>query len=149
MRAYRQVVSNKGSAGVDGMPVRELYKYLTNNRERIETELRQGKYLPRAILGVEIPKSNGKIRLPGIPTVVDRLLQQAVSVLQQSVNMHLCETETGLGGYLFREIRRPGKDGHQTSIVTTHPTLATNLIAGRMFARWCRENFFRYLDYGL
>ena len=72
-----------------------------------------------------------------------------VSVLQQSVNMHLCETETGLGGYLFREIRRPGKDGHQTSIVTTHPTLATNLIAGRMFARWCRENFFRYLDYGL
>ena len=40
MWAYRQVVTNKGSAGVDGMPVRELYKYLTNNRERIETELR-------------------------------------------------------------------------------------------------------------
>jgi RNA-directed DNA polymerase len=40
-----------GTAGVDGMPVRELYKYLTKNRERIETELRQGKYLPQAILG--------------------------------------------------------------------------------------------------
>ena len=78
MRAYRQVVSNKGSAGVDGMPLRELYKYLTNNRECIESELRQGKYLPQAILGVEIPKSNGKTRLLGIPTVVDRLLQQAV-----------------------------------------------------------------------
>ena len=78
MRAYRQVVTNKGSAGVDGMPVRGLYKYLTNNRERIETELRQGKYLPQAILGVEIPKSNGKTRLLGIPTVIDRLLQQAV-----------------------------------------------------------------------
>jgi len=78
MRAYRQVVTNKGSAGVDGMPVKELYEYLTKNRERIETELRQGKYLPQAILGVEIPKSNGKTRLLGIPTAIDRLLQQAV-----------------------------------------------------------------------
>jgi group II intron reverse transcriptase/maturase len=78
MRAYRQVVSNKGSAGVDGMPVKELYKYLTNNRERIESELRKGNYLPQAILGVEIPKSNGKTRLLGIPTVIDRMLQQAV-----------------------------------------------------------------------
>ena len=78
MRAYRQVVSNKGSAGVDGMHVTELYHYLTDNRERIESELRTGKYLPQAILGVEIPKSNGKTRLLGIPTVIDRLLQQAV-----------------------------------------------------------------------
>ena len=78
MRAYRQVVSNKGSAGVDGMTVKELYGYLSKNRELIETSLRQGKYLPQAILGVAIPKSNGKTRLLGIPTVVDRLLQQAV-----------------------------------------------------------------------
>ena len=78
MKAYRQVVSNKGSAGVDGMPVKELYAYLTNNRLRIESELRQGNYLPQAIRGIEIPKSNGKTRLLGIPTVIDRLLQQAV-----------------------------------------------------------------------
>jgi len=78
-RAYRQVLRNKGSAGVDGMSVKELYKHLTNNRERIESELRQGKYQPQAILGVEIPKSNGKTRLLGIPTVTDRLLQQAVA----------------------------------------------------------------------
>ena len=78
MRAYRQVVSNKGSAGVDGMTVKELYQYLRNNRERIETEIRQGKYLPQAILGVERPKGNGKTRLLGVPTVADRLLQQAV-----------------------------------------------------------------------
>jgi RNA-directed DNA polymerase len=78
MRAYRQVLSNKGSAGVDGMSVKELYKYLSENRERIETKLREGTYLPQAILGVEIPKSNGKTRLLGIPTVADRLLQQAV-----------------------------------------------------------------------
>ena len=79
MLAYKQVRSNKGSAGVDGMSVYELYNYLTNNRERIETELRQGKYLPQAILGVSIPKSNGKTRLLGIPIAVDRVLQQAVA----------------------------------------------------------------------
>lgn len=77
MKAYRQVLTNKGSAGADGMTVKELYKHLTGNRECIESELRQGKYLPQAILGVEIPKSNGKTRLLGIPTVTDRLLQQA------------------------------------------------------------------------
>jgi len=78
MRAYRQVRSNKGAAGVDGMSVNKLYEYLTINREGIETELQEGTYLPKPILGVAIPKSNGKTRLLGIPTVVDRLLQQAV-----------------------------------------------------------------------
>ncbi len=78
MRAYRQVLSNQGSAGVDGMSVKELYVHLTKNREQIESDIRAGKYLPQAILGVEIPKSNGKVRLLGVPTVTDRLLQQAV-----------------------------------------------------------------------
>ena len=78
MQAYRQVVSNKGSAGVDGMSVKELYVHLTQNREQIESDIRSGKYLPQAIQGVEIPKSNGKVRLLGVPTVTDRLLQQAV-----------------------------------------------------------------------
>jgi RNA-directed DNA polymerase len=78
MRAYRQVVLNKGSAGIDGMSVKELYDHLTNNREQIESSIREGKYLPQPILGVEIPKSNGKTRLLGVPTVTDRMLQQAV-----------------------------------------------------------------------
>lgn len=78
MRAYGQVLSNKGSAGVDGMSVKELYVHLSKNREQIESDIRSGKYLPQPILGVEIPKSNGKTRLLGVPTVTDRLLQQAV-----------------------------------------------------------------------
>lgn len=78
MRAYRQVVTNKGSAGVDGMPVGELYAYLTENREQLESVIRAGKYFPQPIRGVEIPKSNGKTRLLGVPTVIDRMLQQAV-----------------------------------------------------------------------
>jgi len=78
MRAFKQVRQNKGSAGVDRMPVGELYDYLTKNRESIEQSLLNGTYLPQPILGVEIPKSNGKVRLLGVPTVMDRMLQQAV-----------------------------------------------------------------------
>jgi group II intron reverse transcriptase/maturase len=78
MRAFRQVMSNQGSAGVDGMPVKDLYAYLSKNRKEIESDIRNGKYIPQPIRGVEIKKSNGKTRLLGIPTVIDRLLQQAV-----------------------------------------------------------------------
>ena len=78
MRALNQVKQNKGSAGIDRMSVSELYDYLTTNRQSIEQSLLNGTYLPQPILGVEIPKSNGKVRLLGVPTVADRMLQQAV-----------------------------------------------------------------------
>jgi RNA-directed DNA polymerase len=77
-RAYRKVLSNKGSAGVDGMSVQGLYAHLNNNKDKLESDIRQGKYLPQAIRGIEIPKSNGKTRLLGVPTVTDRMLQQAL-----------------------------------------------------------------------
>lgn len=85
MRAYYQVKRNKGSAGVDGMTLNELYDYLTKHRESMEQSLLDGRYLPQAILGVEIPKSNGKVRLLGVPTVIDRMLQQAVGQLLANV----------------------------------------------------------------
>jgi group II intron reverse transcriptase/maturase len=78
MRALGQVVSNKGSAGVDGMRVSELEVHFRTNRKELEHSVREGSYLPQAVLGVEIPKSNGKKRQLGIPSVLDRLLQQAV-----------------------------------------------------------------------
>lgn len=68
-----------------------------------------------------------------------------VQVLNHTINMDLCEQETELGGYRMREIRRLGASGHQTAIITTHPHLQTKQVAGRMFARWSQENFFRYL----
>jgi len=70
---------------------------------------------------------------------------KAVTVLQQTVNMQISELGTELGGYWFREIRRLAESGHQTAIITNHPTLETTIVAGRMFGRWCQENFFRYL----
>ena len=78
MMAYRQVKRNDGSAGVDGMSAKELYAHLTKNRGQIETDIRKGKYIAQAIWGKELPKGNGKKRLLGIPTVLDRVLQQAV-----------------------------------------------------------------------
>ncbi|KEO71846.1 group II intron reverse transcriptase/maturase [Anditalea andensis] len=78
-KAYRQVVRNKGSAGVDGMKVTEMLSFLESNRDRIATSILNHSYVPKPIKGVEIPKSNGKTRLLGVPTVVDRWLQQALS----------------------------------------------------------------------
>jgi hypothetical protein len=68
-----------------------------------------------------------------------------VSVMNQVINMDLCEKETELGGYTLREIRRLGINGHQTAIITNNPDLKINQVAGRMFARWSQENFFRFL----
>ena len=105
LRAYRQVLSNKGSAGVDGMPVKALSEHLDKNREQIALEVCNGTYLPQAILGVGIPKSNGKTRLLGIPTVTDRLLQQAVS---QIITVKF-EAEFKDHSYGFR----PNRNAHQ------------------------------------
>jgi len=77
--ACEHVVSNKGSAGVDHMSVKELADFVKINRDLVVSAMCEEEYLPQAILGVEIPKSNGKMRLLGIPTVIDRWLQQSVS----------------------------------------------------------------------
>src|SRR3954465_2087385 len=77
--AYKQVLANKGSAGVDGMQVSELKPHIRQEREAIVLCIINGSYLPQPTLGVSIPKSNGKTRLLGIPTVTDRWLQQAVA----------------------------------------------------------------------
>ena len=85
-KACRQVVQNKGSAGINGMTVRELAAHLEANRDRIITSVLNHTYLPDAILAVEIPKGNGKTRLLGIPTVTDRWLQQAVTQALKNIN---------------------------------------------------------------
>ncbi|MCY1722317.1 group II intron reverse transcriptase/maturase [Prolixibacteraceae bacterium Z1-6] len=78
LQAMSKVQKNHGSAGVDRMPVTRLSDLLAIDKKDLTATVRSGKYLPQAILGVEIPKGKGKTRLLGIPTVTDRLLQQAV-----------------------------------------------------------------------
>lgn len=104
-RALRQVIVNKGSAGVDGMKVSELTDYFREQKEQIMQSIKDENYSPQAILGVEIPKGNGKTRLLGVPTVKDRLLQQAVS----QVLMQHWERDFNANSFGFR----PGKNARQ------------------------------------
>lgn len=83
--AYKQVVKNKGAAGVDGMTIDELWGYLAENREEIILSIRERSYKPKPVLRVEIPKPDGGVRLLGIPTVVDRVIQQAISQILTKV----------------------------------------------------------------
>lgn len=78
MRSYRKVLSNAGSAGVDGMSVKELRGWLRSNYGCLKQQLEQGIYKPEAVREVEIPKAGGGVRKLGIPTVIDRLIQQAI-----------------------------------------------------------------------
>jgi len=77
-KAYKQVVGNKGSKGVDGVTTGQLQDYMQENWDRIKQEITIGHYQPQAVLGVEIPKTSGGKRLLGIPTVIDRLIQQSI-----------------------------------------------------------------------
>lgn len=77
--AYKRVKANKGSAGVDGMSVGELLSWIKVNREGLIASLLDGSYQPQTVRGVEIPKPGGGVRQLGIPTVVDRLVQQAIA----------------------------------------------------------------------
>ena len=76
--AYKQVYKNKGTSGVDGITVDELGYYMFKHKEEIKEQIRNLKYKPSPVRRVEIPKENGKMRKLGIPTVVDRLIQQAM-----------------------------------------------------------------------
>ncbi|CDN33573.1 group II intron reverse transcriptase/maturase [Bacillus thuringiensis] len=76
--AYLRVYKNKGASGVDGVTVDELKLYLKENKDELRQRIRTRKYQPQAALRVEIPKENGKMRKLGIPTVVDRVVQQAI-----------------------------------------------------------------------
>ena len=103
--ACKQVMSNQGSSGVDGMSVKELPSYLKAHQQNIVSAIVKGSYLPQAILGVAIPKGNGKERLLGIPTVVDRLLQQAVhQIISAKFELEFKEHNYGF---------RPGHNAHQ------------------------------------
>ena len=76
--AYKQVYKNKGTSGVDGVTVDELFSYIKEHKEEILWKIRNRKYKPLPVRRVYIPKENGKLRKLGIPSVIDRVLQQAI-----------------------------------------------------------------------
>jgi RNA-directed DNA polymerase len=105
-RAYKRVKANKGAAGVDGMTVEELGSYLRQNKERLIGTLIAGSYKPQEIRAVEIPKPNGGgMRQLCIPTVVDRVIQQAiVQVLEPILDPTFSDASYGF---------RHGRSAHQ------------------------------------
>ena len=95
-RAYKRVKRNKGAGGVDGMEVDELLQYLKDKGEGIRKSIVAGEYQPQPVRRVEIPKDNGKKRKLGIPTAVDRVIQQAIAqVLTPVYEPKFAETSYG------------------------------------------------------
>lgn len=104
-KAFKKVKSNKGAGGVDGMGVDELLHYLKDNKEPLMQSIRDGKYHPNPVRRVEIPKEEkGKVRKLGIPTVVDRVIQQAIA----QVLTPIFEKQFSDNSYGFR----PGRSAH-------------------------------------
>ena len=77
-KAYKRVYQNKGTSGVDGVTVEEIADYIKDNKEVIVNQIRKRRYKPQPVRRVQIPKENGKKRNLGIPTVMDRIIQQAM-----------------------------------------------------------------------
>lgn len=95
-QAYKQVKRNKGAHGVDGMEVEDLLQYLKDHGEELKKFVLDGKYRPNPVRRVEIPKDNGTMRTLGIPTAVDRVLQQAITqVLSPIFESQFVETSYG------------------------------------------------------
>ncbi|RTR41313.1 reverse transcriptase domain-containing protein [Pseudomonas aeruginosa] len=122
-RAYQRVVSNKGAPGADGMTVADLAGYVKQYWPTLKARLLAGEYHPQAVRAVEIPKPQGGTRQLGIPTVVDRLIQQA---LQQQLTL-LFDPLFSDYSYGFR----PGKSAHQAVEMAR-----SHVAAGH---RWCVE----------
>ena len=104
-RAYKRVRSNKGSGGIDKMEVESLKDYLVENKDKLLQSILDGKYRPNPVRRVEIPKENGKKRALGIPTVVDRVVQQAILQVLSTIY----EKQFSSNSYGFR----PGRNAHQ------------------------------------
>ena len=104
-RAYKRVKSNKGAPGIDGMSVEDTLPWLREHREELLESVRSGKYKPQPVRRKEIPKPDGGVRKLGIPTVVDRIIQQAIA--QQLVPIYEPQFSDNSFGY------RPGRSGQQ------------------------------------
>jgi RNA-directed DNA polymerase len=104
-KAYQRVMNNKGAPGVDELPVSEFKSWLQKYWPQTKTALLEGEYIPTAIRKVEIPKPQGGVRTLGIPTVLDRLIQQALHQVMQP----LFEPDFSPSSYGFR----PGRNAQQ------------------------------------
>ena len=100
-KAYKKVCANKGAGGVDGMGLEELDAYIRENWNSIREQIRKRSYKPQPVRRAEIPKPNGSKRKLGIPTVMDRVIQQGMA----QVISQMCEPLFSENSYGFRPNR--------------------------------------------
>ena len=118
-KAYKQVVGNKGAGGVDKMETSELFPYLNLHLSELIEKIKSGKYKPTAVRRVEIAKDNGKKRQLGIPTVVDRFIQQAISqVLMEEYEPLFSDNSFGFrpnrsAHDAIKEVQRYAEEGYR------------------------------------
>jgi RNA-directed DNA polymerase len=108
LKAMKKVMANRGSAGIDNMTTEELPNFLKGNWQEIRQRITEGKYKPSAVKRVEIPKEGGSKRMLGIPTVLDRMIQQAIS--QKLVEVY----DAGFSEYSYGF--RPGRSAQQAVV---------------------------------
>ena len=122
-RAYKRVKANKGAPGADGMTIEEAFLWLKEHNHELTERIRKGHYTPSPVRRVEIPKPDGGVRKLGIPTVIDRIIQQAIS--QQLIPIYEPKFSEGSFGYrpgrsakdAVRKIREYAEQGYTRAVV--------------------------------
>ena len=122
-RAYKRVKANKGAPGVDGMTIEQALPWLKEHNHELTERIRKGHYTPSPVRRVEIPKPDGGVRKLGIPTVVDRIIQQAIT--QQLMPIFEPQFSDGSYGYrpgrsakdAIQKIKEYAEDGYTRAIV--------------------------------
>ena len=121
-RAYKRVKANKGAPGIDGMTVEDALPWLREHREELLEQIRSGKYKPQPVRRKEIPKPDGGVRQLGIPTVIDRVIQQAIA--QQLTPIFEPKFIDGSYGYrpnrsaqqAIRKVKEYAEEGYTTAV---------------------------------
>lgn len=162
-RAYKRVKANKGAPGIDGMTVEDALTWLKEHREELLESIRQGKYKPQPVRRKEIPKPDGGVRKLGIPTVVDRIIQQAIA--QKLVPIYEPLFHDGSYGYrpnrgaqdAIRRVKEYAEQGYTQAVLvdlskyfdTLNHELLMNLLRRNIHDKRVIELIKRYLKAGV
>ena len=162
-RAYKRVRANKGAPGIDGMTVEDALPWLREHREELLESIRQGKYKPQPVRRKEIPKPDGGVRKLGIPTVIDRIIQQAIA--QQLVPIYEPLFSDDSYGYrpnrsaqqAIRKVKWYAEQGYTSAVLvdlskyfdTLNHELLMNLLRKNIHDKRVIELIKRYLKAGV
>ena len=162
-RAYKRVKANKGAPGIDGMTVEDALPWLREHREELLDQIRDGKYKPEPVRRKEIPKPDGGTRKLGIPTVIDRIIQQAIA--QQLIPIFEPLFSEGSYGYrpgrsaqmAIQKVKEYAEQGYTTAVLidlskyfdTLNHDLLMNMVREEVHDKRVIELIKRFLKSGV